>query len=702
VKSDLNYKLIFLLAILFWKINLQTEFIYSQSSDFSDTLDSQIDSITQTDPAETILENIQDENEDSPLLEFLQGLSKNPYDLNNVTVSELENIPFINSIIARKIIEYREENVLFRTKRELVKIEGITDLIYEKIKPFLIVRTASKEKILSEKGLTGKQKSFKGMFKDFDLRYRGRFLQDLQTKQGFIDSGKYSGSKSKVYNQLNFKYYTNNYNLSAGVTLEKDPGEDNIADFVSGFAEFQKFKFINKFIAGDYILNFGQGLGMWSSLSFSKNYDVANIKKRDRGVQAYTSVNEVQFFRGAASELIYDKFTFILFYSDNFLDASIDTVLNEVSSFYFDGYHRTISEISRKNSLKEKIGGARLIYNNSGLKIGASGWASEFSKNIKPDDRELFNFSGRKGNMLSFDYDYVFKNLNLFGEVARSQSGSIAYISSLQIDLAKYAEAVFSYRNYPEDFSPVHSFGFGEKNGNTQNERGFYAGLTLKPINNLLVNAYFDQFKFPYRSFFEQTPVNGNDFLLYSEWKAMKNFKVIVKYKNENKEELRTIKDEFNRDVKKVDNRNQLNSRIEFIYEISPKMRVKSRYEYVNVKYDEFGGNGKGYLFFTDFKFLALKNLSVDTRFVIFNTDSYDSRVYEYENDISGLFSNLAMYGKGSRWYVLVKYKPLNYIELSGKYAETYFEGVKSIGTGSDRIDGNINNRLNLSLEITL
>lgn len=177
---------------------------------------------------------------------------------------------------------------------------------------------------------------------------------------------------------------------------------------------------------------------------------------------------------------------------------------------------------------------------------------------------------------------------------------------------------------------------------------------------------------------------------------------MILKYKNENKEELRTIKDEFNRDVKKVDNRNQLNSRIEFIYDFSDKMRLKSRYEYVNVNYKNFGGSNKGYLFFTDLKFIAFKNLSVDTRFVMFNTDSYDSRVYEYENDISGLFSNVALYGKGTRWYLLIKYKPLNYIEISGKYAETYFDGVKEIGSGNDRIQGNINNRLNLSLELTL
>jgi hypothetical protein len=48
----------------------------------------------------------------------------------------------------------------------------------------------------------------------------------------------------------------------------------------------------------------------------------------------------------------------------------------------------------------------------------------------------------------------------------------------------------------------------------------------------------------------------------------------------------------------------------------------------------------------------------------------------------------------------MFNYKPFRSLEFYGKYAETYLDGVKSIGTGNDLIQGDINNRLNLGMEI--
>ncbi|MCI0474381.1 MAG: hypothetical protein L0Y76_12435 [Ignavibacteria bacterium] len=335
------------------------------------------------------------------------------------------------------------------------------------------------------------------------------------------------------------------------------------------------------------------------------------------------------------------------------------------------------------------------------MRLGVTYWTSKFSKPFIPDSsRQLYDFSGDKANMVSLDYEFLYKNLNLYGEFARSQSNSIAGLSALQISFPRIAEVVFLYRNYPADFAPVHSFGFGENNGNTFNENGFYAGLSLRPFKNLLVNTYFDQFKFPYRTYYNPVPTGGNDFLLYTEYKISKGFLIYARYKNKNKEESRTVQDEFGRDAKKIDNRNQMNMRIGFDYDLSPKVRIKSRYEYVMVDYSDFGGDNKGYLFYTDFRYLIIKNLSASTRFILFQTDDYDSRVYEFEDDLRGVMSNYGLYGKGTRWYIMFKYKPVLYAELTAKYSATYYDGVSSIGTGNDEIQGDLNNKFNLGLEI--
>jgi len=247
---------------------------------------------------------------------------------------------------------------------------------------------------------------------------------------------------------------------------------------------------------------------------------------------------------------------------------------------------------------------------------------------------------------------------------ARNQELS-AGLGALYISLSKFAELVFLYRHYPEDFSQVHSFGFGENNGNTQNESGLYSGLSVEPFKGLEVNAYFDQFKFPYRTYSNPASTSGNDFLTNVNYAFNKDLTLNFRYKSKNKEDTRTVQDESGRLVKKIDNRSQTNFRLGFDYDITDRFKLRSRYDYVFVKYDLFGGNNKGSLFFTDLRFNPAMGVSISTRFLFFETDSYDSRLYEYEEDIRGVMSNLGLYGKGRRWYVMVKFKPLSYVEIS-------------------------------------
>ncbi|MEO8664491.1 MAG: helix-hairpin-helix domain-containing protein [Ignavibacteria bacterium] len=649
---------------------------------------------------EILLEDLKSEDEDSKMLDFLEDLKRNPYDLNRVSLDKLESIPFLNSVLAKKIIEYRNEIKFFNSKRGLLKIDGVSEELYEKIKIYLVVRQTTRDILIDETGKKYKVKEL-ATASSFRPRLRSSFTQDMQMKKGYLN-GKYEGAKQKIYNQLNIKYGNLRYNLEANFTMEKDAGEKNLTDFASGFIELKNYKFIKDAVAGDYTLSFAQGLAMWSGSSFSKGANsVSPLKKRGKGIDGYSSVSEVQFLRGGAAKFNITNFYLNFFYSDNYYDASLDTTVDGISSFYYDGLHRTSAEINRTNSAKERLFGGRVSFEKGSLRIGSTYWTSKFSKSIIADSlKKLFNFSGISANMIGADYDLVQSNMNFYGEFARSQSGSVASINSLQLTFSKFADILFSYRNYPKDFAPLHSSGFGERSGETNNERGFYAGITLRPVKGLLINSYFDQFEFPYRTFFNPVPVNGNDFLVNIEWRAAKGFVFNIKYKNENKEDTRTITDKSGRDMKRIDGRNQLNTRAGFVYQVTDRFRLRSRFEYVNVEYKNFGGNSKGILFFSDARITLLPGLVIDTRFVFFDTDNYDSRIYQFESDIKGVMSNVAVYGKGRRWYVVLKYKPFPFADLSLKYAETFINGARSIGSGNDEIKGDVNNRLSAGLEI--
>jgi hypothetical protein len=683
--------------ILFTSIFFNKKILYAQID--TSIISSDTSNYNEINPEEILLENYFEDTEDSKLLDDLDYLKRNPHDINTVTQQELETIPFINSFVAKNIIKFRKSKGFLKSKRELLKIDGINESLYELIKNYLAVSRSWLDTLEnnSEYFSLNDKRTFE-LIKNTNIRYRARIQQDLQTKEGFLD-GSYPGSRAKIFNQINFKNLK--YKLEGNVTIEKDAGETSLTDFSSGFIKLKNYKFIKEVIIGDYTLTFGQGLGMWGSTGYSKGSLAVDVVKKRNRINGYSSVNESQFLRGAVTRLNFRNIDFTLFYSYNYFDASIDTTLNEISSFYFDGYHRTITEQNRQNSVGERLFGGRIYFNNNNIRFGTTYWTSKFSKIIGTDStKQLYTFTGDKANMLSFDYDVIYKNVNLYGEFARSQSGTVAVLSAVQFNFSKIAELVFLYRNYPQDFSAVHSFGFGENNGNTQNENGFYTGLTVYPFKNLTINTYYDQFKFPYRTYLNPETTQGNDFLVNINWKANINLLLNFRYKNQNKEESQIITDEFGRNAEKIINRNQTNFRIGFNYKVSKKIVIRSRYDYVFIRYNLYGGNNKGSMFYTDLKFIPMQRLSASTRFAFFQTDNYDSRIYEYEEDIRGIMANIALYGKGRRWYVLLKYSPFNFFEIYGKYAETYLDGVTSIGTGNDLIKGNINNRLNIGMEI--
>ncbi|MCC6865119.1 MAG: helix-hairpin-helix domain-containing protein [Ignavibacteria bacterium] len=678
--------------------------IYSQTDTLKtgDTVD-----VRNSEDIEMLLENQTEDAEDSKLLEQIENLKQNPIELNSASTDDLQKIPYLDAILALKIVEYRIKNSKFLSIAELRYVDGIDEDLYEKINKFVYVKSAKLDFIKDEFGIVKKlRESKKSGWSNFGFELRSRFSNDLQPSRGYLPPEKYLGPRPKFYNRLIAKYSAGKFNFTGSLLTEKDAGELNWADHLGGFIEMKSSTLLNQVIAGDYTLEFGQGITLWSSYSFSKSSDaVSGIKKNGDDIDSYNSVNEVQYFRGVAEKLkqstSFGDFSLYGFYSNNSIDASIDTVLNQLSSGYIDGYHRTESENNRKNSGKERLYGGRILYESKFLgttKLGLTYYDSKYDKPF--EYKGLYKFSGSSSNALGVDYDIVIKNMNIFGEWARSYTDIVGGVTGVKFLFFKLADLIFMVRNYPKNFIMLHSYGFGEQSGTSQNEFGIYSGIKFKIGKLAVINAYYDQYKFPYETFFNPVPTEGRDFMTFSEWNVTRNLKLFAKYKNETKEDVITITEPNGFETDKIYNRTQTNYRLQFDYNIFRTFRVRSRFEYVFVDYQGFRTSEKGLVFFSDFRVTPLKNLLIDGRFIVFQTDSYDSRLYEYENELNGVVSNQGLYGKGRRWYLMVKYKPFSYLELSAKYAETIIEGALSTGSGNDEIMGDLKNRFSLQLDI--
>jgi hypothetical protein len=91
-----------------------------------------------------------------------------------------------------------------------------------------------------------------------------------------------------------------------------------------------------------------------------------------------------------------------------------------------------------------------------------------------------------------------------------------------------------------------------------------------------------------------------------------------------------------------------------------------------------------------DFKTIPL---SFDLRYCLFDA-TYDSRVFAYENDILYNFSIPAYSGRGSRFYLLARYRIGKLFDLRIRYSQFLYANTKVISSGYDEIQGNIKSEL--------
>ena len=661
---------------------------------------------------EIIGENSTDEEADyTNLIEVLIYANQNPINLNKTNKEELQALGLLNDIQINHLLSHIEKNGKLITIYELQGINGFDLQTIQKILPYVKVTDT----------FTTAHFSTKEMFKNGQhtilLRY-GRTIED-QTGFSSIDSAslansmnsRYIGSPDKIYARYRFTYGTN---ISWGVTAEKDQGElffkgnqkfkydwyENSLkgnqktgfDFYSAHFYLKNVKFIRALAIGDYQATFGQGLTLWSGQAFGKSSEIMSTKRSAGGIRAYTSVDENRFMRGAATTLGYKKFEATAFYSRKRVDANISDTTDTgeaavISSLQETGYHSTSSEIADKDAILQTMIGGNVSYKGRKFNVGVSAlsYQLDVDYNRSLSYYNQFEYSSSKNFNVGVDYNFIVKNFNFFGEAGMSQSGGKAFVNGVLISLDPRLSLTVLHRYYERNFQNLMSNGFGEST-TPSNEKGLYIGAVAKPTNKTTVTAYYDRFEFPWLRYQANAPSYGNDYMAQFNYTPSKKVDMYVRVRTRDKQKNATGIDliSFLVPVK------QSNYRFNISYTISKTIKLRNRIELIDYKLDD-NKTEKGYLVYQDVVYSKLgKPLSVTFRYAIFQTDSYDARIYAYENDIPGSFSIPAYYDRGSRFYIMLDYNLTRRIELWLRYSQTFYDNKNVISEGSlTEIQGN-------------
>lgn len=651
------------------------------------------------------------ENDLELLEDAINYLNDHPLELNRSSKEDFQqfvDLGLLTELQARSITNYREQMGDFISIFELQAVPylSITDIY--RILPFIRLSNTLDQYQLNPKFLLTKG----------NWMMLTRTQQILEEQKGYTppegnSTTRYLGSPLGIYNRFRYNYANR---FGYGATMQKDPGEEffkgtqpNGFDFYSAHIFYRGKKLVKYILVGDYQLRTGQGLLLGNGIGGRKSPYVLMVKKGGQTIRPYTSVNEYLFFRGSAATFNIKPFDITLFYSQKKIDANVTTIIADtitdesgntfITSFGGDGFHRTLTEVSKKNLITQTAYGGHIDYRYKRLSLGATALRTTFDALLRRREylynRYQFNNTNQLSNA-SIDYTYQYRNMLFFGEMALSDNGGKATLNGLLMSLSQKADLAMVYRNYSRDFQSLYPNAFAESS-RPDNEKGLYVALSIRIKPTLILDLYSDWYKFPWLSYQIDAPSNGKDYFSRLTYRPNKRFELYVQYRSETKQRNSSL---TNRLDYLVDNtRNGL--RLNMTYKVSKSFTLRSRAEWSYFNNQELEKPQRGYLIYQDviYKQLGVP-LTLTLRYMLINIDSYNARIYVYENDVLYAYSIPAFQNKGMRYYAVVRYTLNRHFDIYARFAQTVYDNINVIGSSLEQIQGNTRSELKLSIRL--
>jgi hypothetical protein len=625
----------------------------------------------------------------------LTQLYTNPLNLNTASRDELAATYLLSERQLTSLIEYR---TLFGDLLAIQELQAIPDFDLSTIRrllPFVTVATG--------KGL------FNGLPTPSDHFLIVRYEQVLEEQKGFSTATpdkkgqlptRYFGNSQQWYARYR---YSRPGAFSIGLTAEKDPGElmgwlpakrQYGADYITFHLQIQNRRRWRNLVVGDYQLQIGQGLIFSSGFVLGKSSEtVQTVRRSTLGARPYTSLTESSYFRGTAATYAFnDSFDLTLLAARNQRDANT-TIGNAdegtvATSLQTSGLHRTPSEIDDQASLLENNLGAHLLYHNrQQLQLGLTALQTTYNKFFRKRDLAYnqYDFTGRRNLIVGLHGGYVWRNWNMFGELARSggsqtNSGGLGFVGGALASLTKRLDMAFVFRHYDRNFHSFYANAFSES-GRNSNETGLYLGTKYVVYRKLTLGGFVDFFRFPWLKYLVDRPSKGFDYLLQARYMPDRQTAFYVVYHDERKEKNLPA-DSKTKAVAGTTRRSFV-----FGAEYVPirNLTLQSRVQWGSFGYPSQSVS-RGFALVQDATF-TWRRISLAGRIALFGTDDYDSRQYVYERDVLYAFSFPAYFNRGVRHYLLFQYGLNRHLDLWLRWARTDITNQATIGSGLDLID---------------
>lgn len=623
------------------------------------------------------LENISQEGNSSPQFDALEYYRENPIKLSKATVKILSQLPSITSSTAKELIVYIKRNprIELRQLRDSIMLSDEQWRILE-------LCTTSDNNSPQQRRKSG-------------ITYRARSNIQLNQQEGFKDSA-FVGSPLDLFQRLSY----DSDDIRANVLTNKDPGEQKLTDFVSGYLIINATK-STSVILGDYNVEAGLGLLCWKNFGAGKGPDVLGPPVEfGSGILPYRSTIDYRFNRGIAVSQSLNlgsaDMTFRGWYSRLPRTASVDSARNIITSFDIDGQYRTETEIVKRNSAIESNIGFNTEFRSDKFVIGGSVLMLSYDKEVVSNS--VSTLLGKNGTLSSVYCMISSENYSILAEVMRDAQGNLGVKSGAEFK-SKTFTTTLNYRLYSPQLRSPYGYNFGEFLS-PNNESGMYASLLWRVTSGVQLLLYTDI----YRTLIPQpgmdVPTRGIDIFSEFRWKVSSATFLTLRYRTESKIDKMTLAPPLDTLGSQSYFLTRSVGRFEIQHTIRNILRFRTRIEASRTEFESLRPTEMGLAIFGEVNYDISERIEIGGRFGSYVTDGFASAIYQYELSAPGLFQTVAVYESGSRSFLYFKWKALDFADVWLRYSSTTRNNTSGFGSGNTTINGNNDNRIIAQIDV--
>jgi hypothetical protein len=604
--------------------------------------------------------------------DLLCELRQHPMDINQATREQLEQLPFLSAQQVEEIVEYLYRYGPMKSLAELRMVRSLDDSRRRLLTYFIYVGesedTKQRARVLNELMVTGRVPFYE--------------------RRG--DTAAYYGYPYRHWVRYQLTYGDR---LKAGIVGSQDAGEPFFAgknqsgyDYYSVFLQLNQWRRLETLVLGNYRVSMGMGLILNNSFGLGKVAMLQNMGRATSTLRAHSSRSSDGYLQGAAATVTIARgLTATGFISYRAMDATLNQD-GSAATIVTSGYHRTATELEKKNNLKNTTFGGNVRYQANGYHAGVNVVGTHLNRELKPNISALYRQYYAQGYdflNVSADYGYVHHRFSINGETALNRDGALATINSVSLQLGGEWSLMALYRSYSYRYTSLYANSFSD-GGSVQNENGIYLGATWQPSPSWKLMAYTDYAYFPWAKYQISQASHSWDQLLQVTY-SKKHWTLGGRYR------LR-IRQRDDDDKAALVTRTEHRGRISAEYSQGWSSRTQVDFGFIS-----FNGNERG-LMVSETLGLTHRWLRLNGGVGWFHTDSYDSRVYLYELGPLYTYSVAQFYGEGIRYWLMARANIGKRVMLTAKIGVTDYFDRSTIGSSYQQINASSQTDLDLQL----